>query len=220
MRMFKALAGVALGVALATSSAALAATPKDTLVIADAIDDVITLDPGEVSEVAGVLVSQQLYQPLVTFDINDPTKIIPVLAKSWEVSADGKTFTFKMNRDAKFSSGNPVTAHDAEFSLQRPVLLNTRISFILTQFGFTKDNVKDRIKALDDDTLQFTVDQQYAPSFVLYVLSSYTGGIVDSKTVMAHDTNGDLGNAWLKQANSAGSGPSAWRSNSASQSGP
>jgi len=206
MRLFKTLAGVALGVALFTSSP-YAATPKDTLVVADAIDDVITLDPGEVSEVAGVLVSQQLYQPLVTFDINDPTKIIPVLAKSWTVSPDGKTFTFKMNRDAKFSSGNPVTAHDAEFSLQRPVLLNTRISFILTQFGFTKDNVKDMIKATDDDTLVFTVDQQYAPSFVLYVLSSYTGGIVDSKTVMAHDVNGDLGNAWLKQANSAGSGP-------------
>ena len=206
MRLFKALAGVALGVALFTSSP-YAATPKDTLVVADAIDDVITLDPGEVSEVAGVLVSQQIYQPLVTFDINDPTKIIPVLAKSWTVSPDGKTFTFKMNRDAKFSSGNPVTAHDAEFSLQRPVLLNTRISFILTQFGFTKDNVKDMIKATDDDTLVFTVDQQYAPSFVLYVLSSYTGGIVDSKTVMAHDVNGDLGNAWLKQANSAGSGP-------------
>ena len=206
MRLLKALAGVALGVALFTSSP-YAATPKDTLVVADAIDDVITLDPGEVSEVAGVLISQQIYQPLVTFDINDPTKIIPVLAKSWTVSDDGKTFTFKMNRDAKFASGNPVTAHDAEFSLQRPVLLNTRISFILTQFGFTKDNVKDKIKALDDDTLQFTVDQQYAPSFVLYVLSSYTGGIVDSKLVKEHDVNGDLGNAWLKQANSAGSGP-------------
>src|SRR6201999_225422 len=86
-------------------------------------------------------------------------------------------------------------------------LLNTRISFILSQFGFTKDNVKDKIKALDDDTLQLTVDQQYAPSFVLYVLSSYTGGIVDSKVVKQHDVNGDLGNAWLKQANSAGSGP-------------
>jgi len=206
MRLFKALAVVALGVALSTAGS-YAATPKDTLVVADALDDVKTLDPGEVSEVAGVLISQQLYQPLVTFDINDPTKIVPVLAKSWTVSDDGKTFTFKMNRDAKFSSGNPVTAHDAEFSLQRPILLNTRISFILTQFGFTKDNVKDKIKALDDDTLQFTVDQQYAPSFVLYVLSSYTGGIVDSKTVMAHDVNGDLGNAWLKTDNSAGSGP-------------
>src|SRR3569833_3576671 len=88
MRLLKALAGVALGVALFTSSP-YAATPKDTLVIAAAIDDVITLDPGEVSEVAGVLVSQQLSQPLVTCAINDPTKIIQVLAKSWAVSPDG-----------------------------------------------------------------------------------------------------------------------------------
>jgi peptide/nickel transport system substrate-binding protein len=206
MRILKALAAVALGVAL-TMTGALAATPKDTLVIADAIDDVITLDPGEVSEVAGVLVSQQLYQTLVSFDINDPTKIVGVLAKSWDVSADGKTFTFKMNRDAKFSSGNPVTAYDAEFSLQRPILLNTRISFILTQFGFTPENVKEAIKATDDDTLVFTVNEKYAPSFVLYVLSSYTGGIVDSKLVKEHEKDGDLGNAWLKQENSAGSGP-------------
>jgi peptide/nickel transport system substrate-binding protein len=206
MRLFKMAAAMALGVAL-TTAGALAATPKDTLVIADAIDDVITLDPGEVSEVAGVLVSQQLYQTLVTFDINDPTKIVGVLAKSWTVSDDGKTFTFTMDPDAKFASGNKVTAYDAEFSLQRPVLLNTRISFILTQFGFSKDNVKEMIKALDENTLQFTVDQQYAPSYVLYVLSSYTGGIVDSKLVKEHDVDGDLGNAWLKQANSAGSGP-------------
>lgn len=206
MRLYKALAAVALG-AVMTVSGAIAETPKNTLVIADAIDDIITLDPGEVSEVAGVLVSQQIYQPLVTFDINDPTKIIGVLAKSWEVSPDGKTFTFKINRDAKFSSGNPVTAYDAEFSLQRPILLNTRISFILSQFGFTKDNVKEMIKATDDDTLVFTVNQTYAPSFVLYVLSSYTGGIVDSKLVKEHDVNGDLGNAWLKTENSAGSGP-------------
>ena len=83
MRIIKALAAVALGVVL-TTTGALAATPKDTLVIADAIDDIITLDPGEVSEVGGVLVSQQIYQPLVTFDINDPTKIVGVLAKSWD----------------------------------------------------------------------------------------------------------------------------------------
>src|SRR6218665_1011484 len=127
MRLYKALVAVALG-AVMTASGAIAETPKNTLVVADAIDDVITLDPGEVSEVAGVLVSQQLYQPLVTFDIANPTQIVGVLAKSWEVSADGKTFTFKMNRDAKFSSGNPVTAYDAEFSLQRPLLMDTRIS--------------------------------------------------------------------------------------------
>ncbi|MBN9345115.1 MAG: ABC transporter substrate-binding protein [Devosia sp.] len=211
MRLFKALAGVALGVALFTSSP-YAATPKDTLVVADAIDDVITLDPGEVSEVAGVLISQQIYQPLVSFDPADPTKITGVLAESWSVSDDGKTFTFKMNPAAKFASGNPVTAQDAEYSLRRVILIDSRISFILNQFGLTKDNVNDKIKAVDDTTLSFEVDQKYAPSFVLYVLSSYTGGIVDSKVVKEHegkreDGSNDYGNAWLKSENSAGSGP-------------
>src|SRR5690606_40315727 len=47
----------------------------------------------------------------------------------------------------------------------------------------------------------------YAESFVLYALSSHSGGIVDSKLVMENEVDGDMGNAWLKQANSAGSGP-------------
>jgi peptide/nickel transport system substrate-binding protein len=104
MRLFKTLVAVAAG-AVMTVSGAFAETPQDTLVIADAIDDVITLDPAEVSEVGGVLTSQHLYQPLVTFDPTDPTKIVGVLASSWEVSEDGKTFTFTMNPDAKFASG-------------------------------------------------------------------------------------------------------------------
>lgn len=211
MRLFKTLMAVAVG-AVMTASGAIAETPKNTLVIADAIDDIITLDPAEVSEVGGVLASQQIYQPLVSFDPADPTKITGVLAESWTVSEDGKTFTFKMNPAAKFASGNPVTAADAEYSLQRVILLDSRISFILTQFGLTKENVAENIKAIDPQTLQLVVDQKYAPSFVLYVLSSFTGGIVDSAIVKQHEgkteagTN-DYGNAWLKSENSAGSGP-------------
>ncbi|MHA6729097.1 ABC transporter substrate-binding protein [Devosia sp. A369] len=195
-----------------TASGAMAATPTNTLVIADAIDDIITLDPGEVSEVGGVLASQQIYQPLVTFDPADPTNISGVLAESWSVSEDGKTFTFKMNPAAKFASGNPVTAYDAEYSLRRVILIDSRISFILTQFGIDKDNVVDKIKATDAGTLVLEVNEKYAPSFVLYVLSSFTGGIVDSEIVKQHeatlaDGSNDYGNAWLKSENSAGSGP-------------
>ncbi len=211
MRLYKTLLAVAIGAVL-TVSGAIAETPKDTLVIADAIDDIITLDPAEVSEVGGVLASQQIYQPLVTFDPADPTNIIGVLAESWTVSEDGKTFTFKMNPAAKFASGNPVTAHDAEYSLQRVILIDSRISFILTQFGLNKENVAERVKATDDSTLVLQVDQKYAASFVLYVLSSYTGGIVDSAIVKQHEGTtaegaNDYGNAWLKSENSAGSGP-------------
>lgn len=203
---FRTIAAAVLGASLAVPVAA-AKTPDNTLVIADAIDDVISLDPGEVSEVGGVLTSNQIYQPLVSFDVNDPTRIIGVLAESWTVSPDGKTYTFKMNPKAKFASGNPVTAHDAEYSLRRVVLMKSRSAFIITQFGFTPENVKDWIKATDDQTLVIQIGDIYAPSFLFYCLSSYVGGIVDSKTVMEHEVDGDFGNAWLKTGNSAGSGP-------------
>ncbi|WP_378949177.1 ABC transporter substrate-binding protein [Mesorhizobium sp. ANAO-SY3R2] len=206
MRLPKALAAAMLGAALAVSSA-LAAPPRDTLVVADAIDDVLTLDPGEVGEVGGVLASSQIYQSLVSFDIDDPTKIKGLLAESWTVSPDGKTFTFKMNPRARFASGNPVTAWDAEFSLRRVVHLRSRSAFIIGQFGFSPENVDDRIRALDDQTLVIEIADTYAPSFLFYCLSSYIGAIVDSKVVKAHEVSGDYGNGWLKASNSAGSGP-------------
>jgi peptide/nickel transport system substrate-binding protein len=104
-----------------------------------------------------------------------------------------------------FHSGNPVTAEDVEFSLQRAVLLEKTPSFILTQFGFNKDNVAETIKA-DGNTVSITTDQKYATSFVLNCLTATIGGIVDKKTVMANEVDGDMGNEWLK-TNSAGSGP-------------
>lgn len=206
MRLLKAMAAAAFGAALVVS-VAMAQTPGNTLVVADAIDDVMTLDPGQVGEVGGVLTSSQIYQSLVSFDVNDPTKIIGVLAESWTVSPDGKIFTFKMNSRARFASGNPVTAWDAEYSLRRVVHLKSRSAFIIGQFGFSPENVDDRIKAVDDQTLVIEIADTYAPSFVFYCLSSYIGAIVDSKIVKAHEVAGDYGSAWLKAENSAGSGP-------------
>lgn len=206
MRLTKALATAFLGMTMLTG-VSYAETPNNTLVIADAIDDIITLDPGEVGEVGGIMAAKQIYQPLVTFDVKNPTDIFGVLAQSWEVSEDGTTFTFKMNPDAVFASGNKVTAHDAEFSFHRVIKMASRSAFLLTQFGFTTDNIEERINAVDDETLVFQIEEPFAESFVLYALSSYVGGIVDSKLVMEHEVDGDMGNAWLKQENSAGSGP-------------
>ncbi|MCB1493960.1 MAG: ABC transporter substrate-binding protein [Rhodobiaceae bacterium] len=210
MRMIRNLmAGTILGAA-ATFGAlpvldAMAETPPDMLVIAQRIDDITTLDPAESFEFAGQDVSRNVYSKLVNFDPLDLKKgYQPDLAESWTVSEDGKTITFKMRSGVKFHSGNPVTAEDAEFSLRRAVTLNKTPSFILTQFGFTPDNVEQTIVA-DGDTLTITTDKKYATSFVLNCLSAAIGGIVDKKVVMEHDKDGDLGNEWLK-TNSAGSG--------------
>ncbi len=184
---------------------AIAETPANMLVIANRIDDITTLDPAESFEFAGSDVSRNVYGRLANFDpLNLDAGYEPDLAASWDVSEDGKTITFTMREGVKFHSGNPVTAEDAEFSLRRAVILNKTPSFILTQFGFTADNVGETIVA-EGNTLKITTDKKYATSFVLNCLTSTIGGIVDKKTVMANEADGDLGNLWLK-TNSAGSG--------------
>ena len=75
---------------------AYAETPKDTLIQAWAIDDVISLDPAEVFEFTASEVLGNSYQPLVGYDVNDVSKIFGVIADSWTISDDGMTFTFNI----------------------------------------------------------------------------------------------------------------------------
>ncbi|HSF94508.1 MAG TPA: ABC transporter substrate-binding protein, partial [Thermohalobaculum sp.] len=185
---------------------ALAETPPNILVIAAQIDDIVSLDPQESFEFSGSDIANNLYGSLVSFDPNDLSKgYQPDIAESWEVSGDGKVFTFKIRSGLKFASGNPVTARDAEFSLRRAVAMEKTPSFILTQFGFNKDNMGETLVALDDSTFQLTTDKKYATSFVLNCLTATIAYIVDSETVKANEVDGDWGNGWLR-VNSAGSG--------------
>jgi len=183
-----------------------AATPKGVAVMAKQIDDIVSFDPAESYEFTNGEVDANCYRRLIRPDLSDATKIQGDLAEKWEVSKDGLTFTFHMRRDAKFDSGNPVTANDAAFSLQRVVKLNKTPGFIITQFGFNPDNVEKLVRALDDYTLEMKLpNEAEATSFVLYCLSANVGSVVDTKTVMANQANGDLGNAWLK-THTAGAG--------------
>lgn len=173
--MKRLIAGAVLSIAATVITVpgmqAWAATPPNMLVIANRIDDITTLDPAESFEFAGSDVSRNVYGKLVNFDpLNLDAGYEPDLAESWTVSDDGRTITFTMREGVKFHSGNPVTAEDAEFSLRRAVLLNKTPSFILTQFGFTADNVEDTIVA-EGNTLKIVTDKKYATSFVLNCLT-------------------------------------------------
>jgi peptide/nickel transport system substrate-binding protein len=198
---------LALALVIAVSiTPANAATPADTLVMAWQFDDIITLDPAEIFEFSGAEFAGNTYDRLIGYEVEDVSKIYGVAAESWSVSDDGKTFTFKIRDGIQFASGNPLTAEDVAFSLQRTVILDKSPAFILGQFGFTAQNVRDRIKAVDDRTVTLETDQKYAPTFVLYCLTATVGSVVDKKEVMAHEKDGDLGHAWLR-TNYAGSGP-------------
>ena len=162
MKLTYLMSAVAVSALLAGSAIAPAhaETPDNMLVIANRIDDIKTFDPAESFEFAGADVSRNVYEKLVNFDpLNLDAGYEPQLAESWDISEDGKTITFTMAEGHVFSTGNPVTAKDAEFSLRRAVTLNKTPSFILTQFGFTPENVEQTIVASDDKTLVLTLDK-------------------------------------------------------------
>ena len=63
-----------------------------------------------------------------------------------------------------------MTSADPEFSLHCAIRLNLTPSFILTQFGFNKDNVAQPIRTTDPHTLVLELPKPAATSFVLYCL--------------------------------------------------
>jgi peptide/nickel transport system substrate-binding protein len=207
----KMLAASAAGLAAplgapAVSSSAKAATPKNIVVMAKSIDDIVgAFDPQESYENTNNEVCGNVYRKLVAPDPADANKIIGDLAEKWEISKDGLTFNFQLRRGVLFESGKPVTAEDAAFSLQRAVKMNKTPAFILKQFDFTADNVDKLIHATGEYALELTLPAVQAPTFVLYCLTACIGGVVEKATALANQTNGDFGNAWLR-THSAGSG--------------
>ena len=219
--MRKLLAVLALGASCALAMpAAQAATPKDTLIEAWHMDDIITLDPAEMYELSTYEVNGNVYEALVAINPHNTSEILHKAAESWTVSDDGKTYTFKLRPNMKFQSGNPLTAADVVYSYQRLTALNKAPAFLIQDMGITPDNMKDTLKAVDDLTFQMTVDKPYAPSYVINVLCATNFSIVDSKLLQSKeakqaDGTNDWGNGWLK-TNSAGSGPFAikqWKPN-------
>ena len=63
------------------------------------------------------ITNRNLFSFLVDYD-NGTQQFVPTIAKSWETSADGLTWTFHLRRGAKFSDGHPITAEDVLFSAQ------------------------------------------------------------------------------------------------------
>ena len=76
-----------------------------------------TFDPHFAVAPAEILINHQVYDWLVTLDgQNEP---VPSLATEWTMSTDGKTWTFTLRDDAKFSNDTPLTADDVVYSFDR-----------------------------------------------------------------------------------------------------
>ncbi len=188
--------------ATAQPTAVVAASDAGTVVIAFP-DDTDTLDPANAYAFMPAIVIKATYQTLVTFKSNNFKEVQPLLASQWEISADGKVYTFLLRKDAIFNDGAPVTAKDVVFSWNRQKNVKGAPSFLTENFA--------SVRAKDDFTVVLTLSK-VDPS-TLSRVANITLSIVNSAAVKKHGGTDeadadklDYAGSWLSQ-HSEGSGP-------------
>ncbi|WAH36234.1 ABC transporter substrate-binding protein [Alicyclobacillus dauci] len=187
-----------------------------TLDVTQAVPD---MDPAIAFDTVSAEVGEQIYESLVTYD-KGTDKIIGDLAQTYDVSSDGKTYTFHLRQGVKFSNGDPMTAEDFVFELER--LLNKNMqpkpspgsNFFLNITGaqaFYDGKAKSisGVSTPDDHTLVINLDkpQQY----FIKILAMPFLSAVDPKFV------NKVGNAAFDTDQAMGTGPFELQKNSQSQ---
>lgn len=198
------IAPLALACALVFGHTVQAATPADTLIVAISLDGIISFDPAESFETVSNSSLINIYQTLVTPDIDDPRTLAPSLATEWQAGSSEHSLLFTLKPGAKFASGNPVTSQDVIYSLTRAVKLNKTPAFILAEFGWTPENIDTQFTPHGDNQIEIRWTTPIGQDLALRLLTSPIASVVDSKLVQQHAQGDDLGNGWL-HTHSAGS---------------
>jgi peptide/nickel transport system substrate-binding protein len=139
----------------------------------------------------------------MTMTPSDYLNVKPALATAWARTPDGKGWRFTLRQGAKFNSGNPVTADDVKWSIDRVINLKDQPSQYVA-------NVV-RVEIPDPSTVDVILTDPTQP--LLTVLCGPNFGILERKVVEAHGGTSapganptDTATQWLNQ-HSAGAGP-------------
>lgn len=134
-----------------------------------------TVDPGFSNDITSIEVVEQLFMGLTSFD-PESYKAVPELATGWTTSENGLTYRFSLRRDAFWTNGDPVTAHDVVWAIHRNIAPETKSAnapmlYILKNAskihsGEIKDISAIGVKAIDDFTVEFILENPaaYFPS--------------------------------------------------------
>ncbi len=166
-------------------------------------DDPLFLDPAVAQDVGSALYIVEIFSGLVRLDKD--LKIQPDIAESWDISADGKTYTFHINKNATYQDGRPVSAEDVKYSFERALSPDTgsvTAENFLGDIVGAKDVSRSRatelsgLKIIDDTTIAVTIDD--SKPYFLYKLTYPTGYLVDKKQIQSNPKH------WTQKPNGTG----------------
>ena len=141
--------------------------------------DPVGLDPHSTNATATRNMLENVYDTLVMFDSS--LQIVPSLAESWEASENGLTWTFTLRDGVTFHNGDPLTASDVAFSINRikdPEIASPRSG----DFA-----VVESVEAPDDLTVVMTLSEPFSP--LLSKLAQSLNVIVSEAVATENDLN-------------------------------
>src|SRR5260221_1693949 len=171
------------------------------------------LDPNRSNFATEAAVIRQVFEPLLVFDKD--LKPSPGAASSYDISADGKMYTFHLRQGSKWSDGQPVTAKDFVYSFKRILDPATAADYatFLTDAGIvgaadfnSKKGTADQVgvRAVDDNTLEIQLQAPigYFPNIVaLWVVAPLRQDIIErAGDGWAQDPSTYIGNGAFKMS--------------------
>ncbi|MBO8127316.1 MAG: ABC transporter substrate-binding protein [Firmicutes bacterium] len=129
--------------------------------------DSVGLDPANVTDGESFKVTRQIYDTLVQFK-RENTEVIPGLAHSWDVSEDGKVWTFYLREGIKFHDGTPFNAEAVKFNFERwmyedhPYHIGGDFAYWGYMFG-GYPGIVDHVEAVDEYTFRVYLKEPLGP---------------------------------------------------------
>jgi peptide/nickel transport system substrate-binding protein len=151
--------------------------------------DVATLNPVLATSRYDILVAPYLFSPIINLD--GELRPTAGLAESWDISPDGRQFTFHLNPKARFSDGTPVLASDVVFTLRK--IADPRSEALLVGAYFEQMDLS-RTRPIDEHTVTVGFREPLASQLVqfatVYVLPEHVYGKGDFRTDYQSSTLG------------------------------
>ena len=159
------------------------------------VADIGSFDPDNGFEIGGVSAINNVYEGLVEY-APGTTKIVGLLAKSWDISEDGLTYTFHLVDGVKFHDGTPLDASAVVTSFER----RKNNKFLLSYF---LDDMKS-VEAPDGKTVVLKLNRPQ-PSLLDSFSSPYGPKVISPKALAEH-AGSDAATGWLTD-HADGTGP-------------
>ncbi len=175
----------------------------DTTRLVHLFVDPPTLDPHLTTDATSARIIVEVFGGLVTIDPS--LDIVPDLAETWDISEDGRVYTFHLRPDARFHDGKPVTAHDVQWSLERvtnPLTESPVVDQYLGDIVGVKEKLAGEattisgVRFIDEQTIEIAIDE--AKSYFLAKLTYPTAFVLDKENIEANPRT------WFREPNGTG----------------